>query len=68
MDKAFATLMLQTIMKTLNPDGAYGGIDLCIKCKERGIDKYTSDSGETVNVCTTCVNNMQEVKWDGAID
>lgn len=64
MNNPMAMLMLQTIMRTLSPEGGYGGTDLCIKCKENGADKYVNGNGLETSVCDKCPNNAQAVKWN----
>lgn len=43
----------------------YGGINMCIKCKEKGADRYINDDGLEVSACENCPNNITAVKWNG---
>ena len=46
-------------MSALSPDGGYGGISMCISCKENGRDKYKDEeTGEIIDFCERCPNNM----------
>ena len=63
-NKAAYALMLQVLMQTFTQEGGYGGIDMCIKCKEKGLDKILDNNGNEINMCDSCLNNMQAVKWD----
>lgn len=42
----------------------YGGIDMCIKCKEKGADRYINGDGLEVSACESCPNNITAVKWN----
>ncbi len=43
----------------MSPDGGYGGIGMCISCKENGRDKYKDEeTGQEFNFCERCPNNM----------
>ena len=57
-DEAIKLIALGYAMGSLSPDGGYGGIDMCIRCKQKGADRYLNDKGEEVNACDYCPNNM----------
>lgn len=44
---------------TMSPDGGYGGIDMCITCKKKRMDKYKDEeTGQEFDFCERCPNNM----------
>ena len=46
-------------ISTISPDGGYGGIDMCITCKKKGMDKFKdTETGQEWNLCERCPNNM----------
>lgn len=49
----------------MSPDGGYGGyggIDMCIACKKKGLDKYKDEeTGQEFVFCERCLNNMTNV-------
>ena len=65
MDNPLEALLMMCVMQTLNKNGGYGGVDLCIKCKEKGLNRTEDVNGAEIDLCETCLNNMQAVKWDG---
>ena len=53
-------------MSVLSPDGGYGGIDMCITCKQKGMDKYKDkETGQEFDFCKTCPNNMTNAYKEG---
>ena len=47
------------LISTLSPDGGYGGIDICITCKNKGLDKCKdTETGQELDLCETCPNNI----------
>lgn len=55
--KSILAFMLGT--SAMCPDGGYGGIDMCITCKEKGMDKHKDEeTGQEFDLCETCPNNM----------
>ena len=43
----------------MSPDGGYGGIDMCIACKKKGMDKYKDEeTGQEFDFCERCPDNM----------
>ena len=46
-------------VSAMSPDGGYGGIDMCITCKKKGMDKYKDEeTGQEFDFCERCPNNM----------
>lgn len=46
-------------VSAMSPDGGYGGIDMCITCKKKGMDKYKdTETGQEWDLCERCPNNM----------
>lgn len=40
-------------------EGGYGGIDMCIACKKKGMDKFKdTETGQEWDLCERCPNNM----------
>lgn len=41
------------------PESGYGGIDMCITCKKKGMNKFKdTETGQEWNLCERCPNNM----------
>ena len=55
-------LAFMLVANAMSPDGGYcgyGGIDMCITCKKKGLDKYKDEeTGQEFDFCETCPNNM----------
>ena len=61
IDEKFVKLGLSMLFGSLR---SQGGIPLCIKCKKQGLDKYELESGEIIDICRHCVNNMTNYKGE----
>lgn len=57
-------LAVNLVMKTLSPEGGYGGITMCIKCKQKRLDKYVNGDGLEQSACDHCPNNIMAMKWE----
>lgn len=52
-------LAYMLVTSTMTPDGGYGGIDMCITCKKKGMDKHMDEeTGQEFDFCERCPNNM----------
>lgn len=55
IDEEFVKLGLSMLLGSLRPRI---GVSLCIKCKEQNLDKYQLKSGEIIDICCHCANNI----------
>lgn len=61
IDEKFIKLVLSML---IGSSRQLGGVSFYIKCKEQGLDKYELESGEIVDICHSCVNNITNYRGE----